>query len=134
MTAEEKIAAVQIDFSKNNILPWLNHEQLEVLGSKSKPVLFKKSTLGRNAGIRHKDILKSEYDELLGVALYSPAFPPIKDPVRKNYWHFIGKAGKYNSVVLLDVEDKKTHFEIVHLIKMKERGITKLLRKIRRLT
>ena len=134
MTAEEKQEAIHIDFNKDNVLPQLNSEQLEILNTNSKPVLFKKSTLGRNSGERHKDIFAMEYASLLGQALYNPIIKPIQDPKNKNYWHFVGKSGEYKSVVLLDVEVKKTHFEIVHLIKMKDRGLAKLLRKIRRLT
>lgn len=43
LTPAEKIASVHIDFNKDNILPELNDEDLEKVGSKvNKPVLLKK--------------------------------------------------------------------------------------------
>ena len=137
MTAEEKASAVNVKIGKETILPTLNQEDLKRMGLKNaKPVVWTERSSSRSAG-KHKDISIKEYNYLVGNSLYEHKYPVFRDTKKKNYWHFIGTPeGKRTSspVVLLDVEVKKTHFEIVHLIKMKDRGLAKLLRKIRRLT
>ena len=57
MTPAEKIASVHIDFTKDNVLPELNNEDLTKVGSKiNKPVLLKKNVIDRNAA-EHSDLI-----------------------------------------------------------------------------
>ena len=124
---QRKIDSIKIDFSKDNILPELNKEDLEALGKESKPVLFKKSTIFRNLG-KHSDIDKTEYDYLIGQALYNDPtiFPGFKD----DYMNFIKKiSDKENSLVLLELAETKENYEIVHVMKINDEGLKRMKRK-----
>lgn len=131
MTPAEKIASVHIDFDKDNILPELNDEDLEKVGSKvNKPVLLKKGVIDRNAK-RHIDAMP-DTELILKNALYAPSevFKGNKD---KPYYTFV-KAMKISNrngldeygIVLLDVDEKKDDFEIVHWHWVNEDNINKL--------
>jgi len=119
MTPAEKIASVHIDFEKDNILPELNAAELQKIGaSKNKPVLLKKSIIDRNA-VEHYDLTNDDVESIIKNALYdSPeVFRAHKD---KPYYHF-AKVIEINSkekpeigLALLDVDDKKDNFEVVH--------------------
>lgn len=129
MTPDEKAQAVKIDFRKNSYLPRLNEKQLEAIGAPDKPVVFKRSTEKRNKLV-HPEIARNMYDSLLGQSLYRPIFSPIQDFKNKNYWHFIGEAeGHKKAFVLLDTESNKKNFEIVHVLRMKEKNYKQFLRK-----
>ena len=119
MTPEEKIASVHIDFDRDNILPELNEEDLAKIGAeKNKHVLLKKSVIDRNR-VEHSDLTDTDFELILANALYVPSevFPANKE---KPYYHFakiieINSKGKpYVGLALLDVDDKKENFEIVH--------------------
>ncbi len=133
-TAAEKIASVHIDFDKDNILPELNEEDLEKVGAKSnKPVLLKKSIIDRNK-LLHDDLTDSDFEKIVANALYAPSevFPANKD---KPYYHFakvieVNSKGKPQiGLVLLDVDDKKDAFEIVHAHFVRPRSYETLKRK-----
>ncbi len=131
MTPAEKIASVHIDFDKDNILPELNDEDLEKVGSKvNKSVLLKKSIIDRNAN-RHDDAMP-DTELIIKNALYSPSevFKGNKD---KPYYTFVKpmKISKRNGldeygIVLLDVDEKKDNFELVHWHWVNAEGIEKL--------
>lgn len=131
MTPDEKIETLKIDFSKDNYLPDLDSKELKTMGAKqAKRVVFKKITSERNLNV-HPEVSKKEYPELIGQALYKPLIRPLQDAKNKNYWHFIGQApNERKSVVLLDIEEKKTNFEIVHILKMRKKSAEKLLKKL----
>lgn len=120
MTPAEKIASVHIDFDRDNILPELNESELQKIGvEKNKPILLKKSVIERNRK-EHDDITDSDFEEIVKNALYAPSevFPANKE---KPYYHFakvieINSKGKPEiGLVLLDVDNKKDNFEIVHV-------------------
>ncbi len=119
MTPAEKIASVHIDFDKDNILPELNEEDLTKVGSKvNKPVLLKKNIIERNIE-EHSDLTDLGFESIIANALYTPSdiFLANKE---KPYYHFakvieVNSKGKPEiGLALLDVDDKKDNFEIVH--------------------
>ena len=119
LTPAEKIASVHIDFDRDNILPELNEEDLVKIGSKvNKPVLLKKNIIDRNAN-EHSDLTNDDFQNIIANAIYSPAeiFSANKE---KPYFHF-AKVIEFNSkgkpeigLALLDVDENKDNFEIVH--------------------
>lgn len=119
LTPAEKIASVQIDFDKDNILPELNEEDLVKIGSETnKPVLLKKNIIDRNI-VHHKDAM-GDTNKIIGEALYQPA-EIFHGKSSKDYFTFIKpvRISKRNGldeygVVLLDVDNKNDNFEIVH--------------------
>ena len=119
MTPDEKIASVHIDFSKDNVLPELNERELTQIGAKrNKKILLKKSVIDRNREA-HSDLTDSDFETIVSHALYNPSdvFPANKE---KPYYHFpkvieVNSKGKpYLGLALLDVDEKKDNFEIVH--------------------
>lgn len=119
MTPDEKIASVHIDFSKDNILPELNESELEKVGVKdNKPILLKKSVIERNR-TEHSDLTNEDFEQIVANALYAPSevFPANKE---KPYYHFakvieVNSKGKPEiGLALLDVDERKDNFEIVH--------------------
>ncbi len=134
MTPAEKIASVHIDFDKDNILPELNEEDLAKVDSKvNKPVLLKKGVIDRNAE-EHDDLTKDDFQSIIGQSLYTPSeiFPANKE---KPYFHF-AKIIEYNSkgkpeygLVILDVDERKDNFEIVHAQFMRKRSFNSLKNK-----
>lgn len=114
VNAEEKIKAVKIDFTQDNVLPELNAEDLDELGVESKPVLLKKTVIERNLQ-QHPDVEREDYRSMLASALYAPD-AIIPGNADKPYYNFIARtSSEKNSVVLLEVANNKDNFEIVHL-------------------
>ena len=118
-TPAEKIASVHIDFDRDNVLPELNEEDLQKIGvDKNKPVLLKKFIIDRNE-IRHPDITKDDVINIIANALYAPS-EIFHGKSEKPYYHFakvieITSKGKSEiGLVLLDVDENKDNFEIVH--------------------
>ncbi len=118
-TLEEKIVSVHIDFDKDNILPELNDSELEKVGAReSKPILLKKSVIERNR-VEHGDLTDKDFEQVVTNALYAPS-EVFKANKTKPYYHFakvieINSKGKPEiGLALLDVDDKKDNFEIVH--------------------
>lgn len=118
-TPTEKIASVHIDFDKDNLLPELNESELQKVGAeRNKPILLKKKVIDRNR-IEHADLTDEDFEQIIKNALYAPSevFPANKD---KPYYHF-AKVVEVNSkgkpeigLALLDIDNKKDNFEIVH--------------------
>lgn len=123
----DKISKVKIDFTKDNVLPELNSEDLEELGVESKPVRLKKDIIERNSE-RHSDIKEDEAVNLIGKALYSPEY--IVPGKREGSFHFISKSeGGESPLVLLDIEQSEDgYFDIVHFFKVRERSKKALLK------
>lgn len=123
---QKKIDSIKIDFSKDNVLPRLNVEDLEKLGKEDKPVLLKKNIIDRNAK-RHPDVKPEEYNAMIGKALYaSDAIIPSNKPDKPNYYNFVKYLEHDNSVVLLELDSGKDNHEIVHVIKMNNKGVSRL--------
>lgn len=123
MTPDEKIASVHIDFDSDNMLPELNEEDLMELGIKeNKQVRLKKLTIDRNM-LKHYDISPKDSEVIIGKALYSTGkqIIPNKDKSKPNYYSFasfvrVSRKSKKDifGVVMIDIDDKKDAFEIVH--------------------
>lgn len=126
VNAEEKIKAVKIDFTQDNVLPELNAEDLEELGVESKPILASKRMLDRNK-IAHPDISEAEYDVLLGSSLYNPQYIFPANPDKPDYFHFISTIddGK-NSGVILELAKNKDNFEVVHIQKLRNKSVARI--------
>lgn len=119
LTPAEKIASVHIDFDRDNILPELNEEDLSKVGAKeNKPVLLKKDVIDRNF-IQHSDLTNEDFQTIISHALYEPSEIFLANDT-KPYYHFAkvievsSKNKPKIGLALLDVDDKKDKFEIVH--------------------
>jgi len=136
MTPEQKISIVKIDYTKDNILPELNESDLIKIGlDKNKPVLIKKVVLERNK-TRHPDIMDVEVNQIIGQALYEPneVFRANKEKPYYNFAKLVRLSLKHGDsvdygVVLLDVDEKKDHFEVVHWHWMRSKDFLKSLEK-----
>jgi len=128
---QAKIDSVKIDFTRDNILPELNPEDLEEVGFKiSKPVLLKKTVIERNTEDRHKDIKKEkEFNKIIGKCLYAPELI-FRGNNEKPYFNLITRLGENkSSVVLLEITELKECFEIVHLHHLTDESRTRLEKK-----
>ena len=132
MSIQEKMSKVKIDFNKDNIFPELNEEDLIKIGVKvNKPVLLKKNIIDRNA-IRHSDLSPKDCELIISQALYSKnkTIIPGKYKDKPNYYNFTKEVriskkdgSDIYGVVLLDVDNKKDNFEIVHWLFISNKGI-----------
>lgn len=116
---QEKINSIKIRFDQDNILPELNKKELVKIGlNENKKILLKKNIIDRNF-VEHSDLSKEDFQNIITKALYIPSevFPANKN---KPYYHFakvieINSKGKPEiGLALLDVDNKKEYFEIVH--------------------
>lgn len=131
MTPAEKIASVHIDFDRDNILPELNENALKQMGAEtSKKVLLKKSVIEKNRR-DHVDISDKDMATIIAHALYDEESDIFRaNPNNPNYYHFASfydfeRNGKrHKGVALLDIDDRKENFEIVHAHLMRERSLT----------
>ena len=124
---QTKIDSVKIDFTRDNILPELNKEDLEELGIKSKPVLVSKRMLDRNKQA-HKEISEKEYSILLSIGLYNNQYIFKANPEKPNYYHFIGKLedGKHNAGIIIELAETKENFEVVHITKLRDKSVEQI--------
>ena len=134
MTPTEKIASVHIDFDKDNFLPELNDEDLAKMGVKiNKPVLVKKNIIDRNAS-EHSDLTDSDFENIVANALYAPS-DVFKANKEKPYYHFakvieVNSKGKPEiGLALLDVDDNKDNFELVHAHLVRDRSFRTIKKK-----
>lgn len=108
----EKMEKVNIDFSKDNILPEINLEDAAELGVEAKPVRLKKTIIDRQEA-KHPET-RENANVLIASALYAP---DIKIPGKKaGYMHFIKQLSDENhSLVLLDLQESpEGYFDVVH--------------------
>lgn len=126
-TPQQKMDSIRIDVERDTTLPNLNPETLAELGRPDKPVLLKKEVVARNA-LRHADVPLNEAQNLIGEALYNPVHV-VRGNSEKDYINFIGVDRKRNCVVLLDVQDAKDNFEIVHWHYVRPRSARRLVEK-----
>ena len=126
---EEKVKSVKIDFSRDNVLPELNEEDLSELGKESKVVLVTKRMLDRNKK-EHPEISEEEYSYLIAKALYEPDYVFPANEEKTSYYHFISNVGdNSNSAVILELSDEKYAYETVHLHKLRNRSLRTLLKR-----
>lgn len=134
MSPAEKIASVKIDFWKDNILPELNDGDLVKIGvATNKPVLLKKSIIDRNAH-EHPDLTQKDFETIIAQALYAPS-EIFRANEKKPYYHFakvieVNSKGKPEiGLALLDVDDSKDYFEVVHAHFVSSSGYQRALNK-----
>lgn len=135
MSPAEKIASVHIDFTKDNILPELNEEDLAKIGAKeNKPVLLKKNVIDRNKN-EHPDVSNDDLRKIIGESIYNPSNIFHANAEKPNYFHFssfVELSAKGNpkiGMTLLDVDVKKDCFEIVHVHFVGIKGLQNYLKK-----
>ena len=137
MTPAEKIASVHIDFSKDNILPELNESTLKQIREETginvpnKKVLAKGETVYRNKSI-HGEVPTDEYDRLISETLYSPDKVINSNNKNKPYVNLVKfvmkstETGKeLHGITVIDLDDNKENFELVHWMFVGTRGIKK---------
>ena len=125
---QDKINSVNIDFSKDNILPELNEDDLKELGiEKSKKILLKKSIIDRNLS-EHKEVKPEDYNRIIKFCLYSPELI-FKGNESKPYFNFITRLERDNSGVILEIENTKEYFEIVHIIKLRDKSVRSIIKR-----
>lgn len=136
-TPAEKIASVHIDFDRDNILPELNEEDLVKIGvENNKPVLLKKKVIDRNT-VEHGDLTDSDFTAIIANALYRPSeiFSANKE---KPYYHFAklieisSKDKPKIGLALLDVDNRKEKFEIVHAHFIGVKTLDKMVKKAKK--
>ena len=100
---------------------------LPILGSEvNKRILLKKSIIDRNAA-EHQDLTDNDFENIIKNALYSPS-EIFKANSEKPYFHFakvieVNSKGKPEiGLALLDVDEKKDNFEVVHAHLVRERS------------
>ena len=135
LTPAEKIASVHIDFDRDNILPELNEDSLNKLGStQNKKVLLKGATIKRNLG-KHIDVTQDVMQDIIFQALYDPVDIFPANPSNANYYHMASfveipeKNGLKMGLVLLDIDKSKEYFEVGHAYFVDGKGFEKAKKK-----
>ena len=132
---KEKIEQLEkIDWTKDNTLPNFPKSFLKKQGLEDKPILLKKNIIERNFYDRHKDIDKEKAIKILGNALYKTDDIFYGREYRPNYYNFIHYADDgRNDLVLVEIEDTKENYEIVHFYRLNKRGLSKLKNQTKKL-
>lgn len=120
MTPAQKIASVKIEQGKDNYLPPLNQQDLLKIGiTQNKPIVVKREIIARNA-TRHPDVSQCDINQIIAQSLYNPT-EIFKGNKEKPYYTFVkplrlanNKNCYDNAIVLLDIDDNKPNFEVVH--------------------
>ena len=135
-TKQKKIDSVNIDFTKDNVLPSLNIEDLieidnllkkqgikQTESDKNKKVIFKKESIEYNQQ-RHPDILPTEYNRLVAQALYNRTY--IIPGNKEGHFVFYGKVDlKHYSDVAIDINDTPESYAITHVHVVRKREAEK---------
>ena len=132
---QEKIDKLKsIDWEKDNTLPNFPKSFLEEYDLEDKPIFLKKNIIERNFYDRHKDIDKEKAIKILGNALYKTDDIFYGREDRPNYYNFIHYADDgRNDLVLVEIEDTKENYEIVHFYRLNKRGLSKLKNQTKKL-
>ena len=125
---KEKIEQLEkIDWTKDNTLPNFPKSLLKEYGFQDKPILLKFNVIDRNFNERHKDVDKEKAIKILGNALYKTDEIFYGRVDRPNYYNFIHYTDDgHSDLVLVEIEEKKENYEIVHFYSMNKRGQRKL--------
>ena len=125
---KEKIEQLEkIDWKKDNTLPNFPKSLLKEYGFQDKPILLKFNIIDRNFNERHKDVDKEKAIKILGNALYKTDEIFYGRVDRPNYYNFIHYTDDgHSDLVLVEIEEKKENYEIVHFYSMNKRGQRKL--------
>lgn len=109
----DKMNAVNIDYTKDNILPEINKKEADELGVEILPIRLKQNSIEIHRS-RHPEVDPKTENALLATALYAPDNTAAGKG--KGYIHFAKHIGNNkNSLVLLDMEKTEDGFyDIVH--------------------
>jgi hypothetical protein len=111
------------------VLPELNPVDLALLNKQSKPILLKTIILQKEK-INHKNINIAKYNTIIGLALYSPDYIlQVKPQEKPNYFTFVEE--KTGAIIVLEISENKTNFEIVSFNKVRQKSIEQYKRKTR---
>lgn len=117
--------------SRSVQLPLIPTNVSEAIGAGSKPVIIKKNIFEKNRNT-HKELTPEKSRNILVGALYSPNLIGQVQPIKRpNYWVAIETADK-NSVVVLEVNNKKDNVEIVGWRLVDTKGLEKMKRQAER--
>lgn len=107
-----KMEAVKIDFTKDNVLPEMNKEDADYLGIKVRPFRLKKKIIDRQALVHPLSADKT--NKILSCALYNSEF--IGGKRENGYVNFISSlTDNRNPLVLVDVQESEDgYYDIVH--------------------
>ncbi|PTY40872.1 hypothetical protein [Brachyspira hampsonii] len=123
-----------IDWTKDNILPNFPKSLLKEYGFQDKPILLKFNVIDRNFNDRHKDIDKEKAIRIFGNALYKTDEIFYGRVDRPNYYNFIHYVdNEYTDLVLVEIENKKENYEIVHFYTMSKKGLNRLKKHTKKL-
>ena len=92
-----------------------------------KKLLSKKSIIDRNIS-EHKEVKPQDYNRMLGNSLYNPNYV-FKANESKPYFNFITRLERDNSGVILEIENTKEYFEIVHIIKLRDKSVRSIIKR-----
>ncbi|WP_300716744.1 hypothetical protein, partial [uncultured Brachyspira sp.] len=132
---QEKIDKLQsIDWEKDNILPNFTQSLLKEYEFKDKPILLKANIINRNFNEKHKEVNKEKAIKILGNALYKTDEIFYGREDRPNYYNLIHYTDDgHSDLVLVEIEDTKENYEIVHFYSMNKRGQRKLEKQMKKL-
>lgn len=122
----DKMNAVNIDYTKDNILPEINKKEAEELGVEVLPIRLKKSSIEIHKS-HHPEVDSKTENALLATALYAPDNTAAGKG--KGYIHFAKHIGNNkNSLVLLDMEKTEDGFyDIVHYFFINDKNRKKVM-------
>ncbi|WP_157152862.1 hypothetical protein [Brachyspira murdochii] len=132
---QDKIKQLEkINLTKDNLLPNFSKSLLKEYGFKDKPILLKKNIIDRNFNDRHKDIDKEKAIKILGNALYKTDEIFYGRVDRPNYYNFIHYADDgHSDLVLVEIEEKKENYEIVHFYRLNKKSLKRLEKQTKKL-
>ena len=132
---KEKIEQLEkIDWTKDNTLPNFPKSLLKEYGFQDKPILLKFNVIDRNFNERHKDVDKEKAIKILGNALYKTDEIFYGRVDRPNYYNFIHYTDDdHSDLVLVDIEEKKENYEIVHFYRLNKKSLKRLEKQMKKL-
>ncbi|MEI0747339.1 hypothetical protein [Brachyspira pulli] len=132
---KEKIEQLEkIDWTKDNTLPNFPKSLLKEYGFQDKPILLKFNVIDRNFNERHKDVDKEKAIKILGNALYKTDEIFYGRVDRPNYYNFIHYTDDgHSDLVLVEIEEKKENYEIVHFYRLNKKSLKRLEKQMKKL-
>ena len=92
--------------SRSVQLPPLPKNVEEAIGANGRPVVIKKNIFEKNKK-HHEELDATQGREILSKALYNPNLYGASQPIKRPDYRVVIRTGDKNSVVVLDVYDKK---------------------------
>ena len=117
--------------SRSVQLPPLPKNVDEAIGANGRPVVIKKNIFEKNKK-HHEELDATQGREILSKALYNPNLYGASQPIKRPDYRVVIRTGDKNSIVVLDVYDKKDNVEIVGWRKVDEDGFEHMKRQVQR--